>query len=62
MRESRFTEQLEPQPKRRFRALVELYTPEGIIHAGEVTEQIPKQSINWLLSDGLIQEEVTDGV
>ena len=63
MRESRFTEQPEPQPVRRqFRALVDLYLPDRTVKAGEVTDKIPRQSIAWLLSDGLIQEEVSNGV
>ena len=50
------------KPARLFRALVDLYTPDGVVKAGELTNKLPKQSVNWLLSDGLIQEEVSSGV
>jgi hypothetical protein len=49
------------QPKRRYKALVDLYTPEREIKAGEVVTDLPRSSVSWLLADGLI-EEVDDGV
>lgn len=49
------------KPKRRYRALVDLYPPERMIRAGEIVDDLPRSSVPWLLADGLI-EEVDDGV
>ena len=40
-----------------YRALVGLsYPPDKIVEAGYVVDDIPKQSVKWLLDQGLIED------
>jgi hypothetical protein len=46
--------------KRKYRAMTTLFYPgRARVDPGEIVDDIPKQSIWWLLRDGLI-EEVTE--
>lgn len=43
-----------------YRALVGLsYPPDVTVKAGDVVDDIPKQSIKWLLEQGLIEDSKT---